>query len=258
MPIVKMLDSEINGFKVIKDLGREKNDVRYAIVICPGCHKEFKTSTYHIRKIKSCGCLPIKQAKLLEKEINGFVILKDFGYCNGSRRALAICKVCKNEYEVDPNKLKYRNHCGCIKNGTRVCIYAASHPRLMQIYQHMMARCYNKNNKDYYNYGDRGIRVCDEWLEKPYIFCKWGIGSGYRDTLTIDRIDSNKNYEPNNCRWADAKMQARNTRRNVLTMELAKQMRIDRKTMTYQQLADKYNVSHGTVYWVISNRIWKE
>lgn len=79
----------------------------------------------------------------------------------------------------------------------------------------MKGRCYNKNHTKYPNYGARGIKVCDEWLHEFMNFYNWSMSHGYKDNLTIDRIDVNGNYEPNNCRWADAKQQMRNTTRNV-------------------------------------------
>lgn len=195
--------------------------------------------------------------KEIQKVINGFVIIEDFGYINGSRRAIVICKVCKENYEVDPNKLIYRKHCGCIRRGTRVSKYYKSHARLVNCYKHMMARCYNKNNKDYYNYGEKGIRVCREWKNKVDNFCEWALVNGYEDVFTIDRIDNKKGYSPSNCQWSDAKKQGRNTSRNVLTMELAEKMREDKENMTYHQLANKYNVSYGTVAAVVTYRVWK-
>lgn len=193
--------------------------------------------------------------RLLPDVINGFSIIEDFGYTNGSRRASVICKVCFRKYETDPNKLVYRKHCGCIRNGTRVCKYAKN-KRLMQVYKHMRSRCYNVNNKDYHNYGGKGITICAEWKDKPDIFCKWALENGYKENLTIDRIDSNKSYAPLNCRWADSKTQGRNTSRNVLTMELAESIRKDRLTMTYQKLVDKYKVSRSTIYLVVKNLTW--
>lgn len=71
-------------------------------------------------------------------------------------------------------------------------------------------RCYNKNNSKYKNYGKRGIKVCDEWLNDSKSFYNWAMNNGYDDNLTLDRIDVNGNYEPSNCRWVTKKQQAYN------------------------------------------------
>lgn len=78
----------------------------------------------------------------------------------------------------------------------------------------MKDRCYNINSKDYKNYGRRDIAVCSEWKDDFMTFYDWSIHNGYDDTLTIDRIDNNKGYEPSNCRWVDMKTQQRNKRNN--------------------------------------------
>ena len=95
--------------------------------------------------------------------------------------------------------------------------------RLNRIYNGMKDRCSCPNNPVYKYYGGRGITVCDEWLCKERIgnktkgwlvFKAWALNNGYRDDLSIDRIDVNKGYFPENCRWVTQKIQANNTRSN--------------------------------------------
>ena len=78
----------------------------------------------------------------------------------------------------------------------------------------MRDRCYNTNRSQYTDYGGRGIVVCQEWLDDFMNFYNWAIDNGYKDGLTIDRINNDGNYEPDNCRWVDSKTQQRNRRNN--------------------------------------------
>ena len=80
----------------------------------------------------------------------------------------------------------------------------------------MKNRCYNTHSSSYPDYGGRGIVICDGWLNDFKLFYDWSISNGYCEGLSIDRIDNNGNYCPENCRWVDQKIQANNTRRNVV------------------------------------------
>lgn len=109
--------------------------------------------------------------------------------------------------------------------------------RIYNIYRNMLSRCNNSDAKDYQRYGGRGIKICSEWENSYDCFYEWAMNNGYQDDLTIDRIDVNGDYEPNNCRWVDRKTQARNRRNNVI---------IEGKTIA--EIAEERGLNSSTLY----------
>lgn len=89
-----------------------------------------------------------------------------------------------------------------------------AHTKIYRVYCRMKQRCYDRNVREYKHYGGRGIKVCDEWLSDFMAFYEWAMANGYAEGLTIERKDTNGNYEPSNCVWADRKTQNNNTRAN--------------------------------------------
>lgn len=112
--------------------------------------------------------------------------------------------------------------------------------RLYRIYNNIKSRCYNEKATSYHRYGGRGIKICDEWLIDFGNFYKWSIQNGYEENLTIDRINNNGNYEPNNCRWTDIKTQSRNKSINHLVT-------INKLTKPLINWCEEYKINYKTV-----------
>jgi len=149
----------------------------------------------------------------------GFTEENKFGF----RYAVWLCKCdCGNYVERNTDVLRRgKSSCGCIQKERLERMakinttHKMSNTRLYRIYKGMIGRCYYPCTDRYNAYGERGIIVCDEWKRDRTKFFEWALNNGYRENLTIERIDVNGNYEPDNCTWITMKEQYKNKRSNA-------------------------------------------
>lgn len=186
----------------------------------------------------------MKEIDLTGQTYGEWEVLQRLDVEKGSRRYLCkcTCGTVKNVRHGDLRSGRSTN-CGCIKRQhfiKRNITHNLKNHRLYSIWRGMKSRCYNANVPHYHCYGGRGIRICKEWLDDFYCFYKWAVSHGYRDDLSIDRINVNGDYEPSNCRWVDNHTQANNkTNNNYLT--------IRGTTQTLTEWADIYEINIRTV-----------
>ena len=215
------------------------------------CGNEVEVQGLNLRNghIKSCGCYRSKFSRMKLDNLTG----KRFGKLLVLERAenqisqaghpttMWKCQCdCGNIAVVNAQLLKRGStqSCGCkvnVQNGL-------SRTRQYSIWNQMTSRCKSKKNQAYADYGGRGIKVCDEWSgENGFInFYNWAMNNGYRDDLTIDRINVNGNYEPSNCRWRTQKEQ-QNNRRNNRFLEFSGQ------SHTIAEWSDITGINPGTI-----------
>lgn len=173
---------------------------------------------------RSCGCLKIHD---LTGQRFGKLTVKALSEVK-NRSAIWKCQCdCGNITEVLGNSLVSggTRSCGCLIKETRPIKHGLADTRIYNIWKGMIRRCFHEESEEYPNYGGRGITVCKEWQgeEGASRFYKWSMENGYAENLTIDRKNTNGNYEPSNCRWTDWETQnynKRNTRKFLVCGEI--------------------------------------
>lgn len=178
----------------------------------------------------------------------------DYVSPKGRHNTRWLCKCdCGNQTTVVSGDLRSGKvkSCKCLQSEATVlknkkrATHGLSQSLLYNILHGMNDRCHNKKFKYYFNYGGRGIKVCDEWnkdligIEKAIKnFYNWSKQNGYKRGLTIDRIDNDGNYEPNNCRWVTRKVNNNNKRNNY-------KITFNGKTQDVAQWSEETNISYG-------------
>ena len=174
---------------------------------------------------------------------------------NSLGRAMWLCKCdCGNEVIVQGTCLRNGNtkSCGCLRienSKSKTVKHNLTKHRIYNIYIHIKQRCNKPKCKQYKWYGAKGIQICEEW-EKDFInFYNWAMANGYKENLSIDRINVNGNYEPSNCRWVDMKTQQNNRGNNF-------RVKINNQTHTLPEWAEIYKISIHTIRTRLA-RGWK-
>jgi hypothetical protein len=165
------------------------------------------------------------------------------------RQALWLCKCeCGNEKIIKASSLNTNKctSCGCLRgkkiaesNIKNKTTHNKSGSRIYWIWSSMIERCTNKKNKQYKHYGDRGIKVCEEWRNSFENFYK-DMGDRPINKSSLGRIDNDKGYYKENCRWETYNQQANNKRNN-------KRYIIGEENLTLKQISEKYNINYGTL-----------
>ena len=196
---------------------------------------------------------------LTGKKFNRLTVLKRVE--NRGKDPAWLCKCdCGNECIVVGPHLKRGDikSCGCFHKESVACRnivnkpakkHGKSNERIYKVWDDMKSRCYNQNHKEYNLYGGEGKTVCDDWLHDFQAFYDWAMANGYKEGLTIERIDNTKGYSPDNCKWATYKEQANNKRNNHL-------ITYNGKTQTMAQWADEYNVPYDKLKSRLNKSHW--
>ena len=259
-----LIDKIYGRLTVKKCLGIKNNQTTWLCECICGSIKEVTTSDLKSYNTTSCGCLAretkkkngIKGADKLRKDLsnqkfNRWFVTDKFE-TRGRNRVYWFCRCeCGNEKWVLAYNLTHNisQSCGCLhkerasKNAKKINnkTHGLSKTKLYKCYRSMRDRCYLTSNENYHNYGGRGIIVCDEWLQSFENFKNWAFKNGYKEGLSIERINVNGNYEPNNCKWIPMKEQHRNKRTNNL-------LTYNGQTKTIVEWSEIVGISAGTIH----------
>lgn len=234
------IGERFGSFTVIDKRKLDNGNIMWKCLCECGTTIEMPASRLLNRKHLHCGC----QDSLVGERFNKLIVLEPYGKRKrpcGKSVNLWKCKCdCGNYTIVDTNSLRRDKvkSCGCLSYK-----HLENKSRLHQIWCGMRKRCKNPNNIAYKNYGGRGIAICPEWDSDDtgfLSFREWALKNGYKENLSLDRIDVNGNYTPDNCKWATPKEQARNTRKNKL-------ITYKDTTKCLAEWAEEYNMTYSAL-----------
>lgn len=255
MKRIDLTGQKFGKLTVVKFLGmiRDSQNRTHSKYLCKcdcGNFTEVRAGNLRSGSVKSCGCIrkdiEHKYNDLSGERFGRWTVLERV-YKEGMAGTLFKCECdCGNIGIVDSSTLLKgkSKSCGCyqkIYDSESNKTHGMSGTRIWRIWQCMRSRCNSERDTTYQYYGARGIKVCDEWNNGFESFHKWAVNNGYKDNLTLDRIDVNGNYEPDNCRWITMKKQCNNRRNNVL-------YELNGQEKTLSQWVDEYGMDYQKVY----------
>lgn len=192
----------------------------------------------------------MKKIDLIGQRFGRLTVLECCGRSKDGQKVYLCRCDCGNEKEIKSGNLKSKNtqSCGCLaaeknieRSRKRLTIHGGCGTRLYRIWFDMRQRCSSDKSINWHLYGGRGIKVCDEWENNFVAFRDWALANGYDDSLQLDRIDNDGNYEPNNCKWSTRSEQGNNRRTCVYVT-------IDGETKTVVEWCRIYGVRPGTAF----------
>ena len=164
------------------------------------------------------------------------------------------CLGCQEVFERRIDHAHQSLYCRPCRGRKTLTRHNMSRDRLYKIWQGMRQRCENPNSTGFFRYGGAGIKLCSEW-EDFEVFKNWAVVNGYNKSLTLDRINNELGYNPDNCRWATPAEQSHN-RKIGLDWKSVNEIRELYKTFTYLEIAKKYGVHKHTIFLICKNKIW--
>lgn len=128
------------------------------------------------------------------------------------------CTTCGAEKDIVGQSLTSGSSTMCRKCSAKLCQHHkyTNNPVKISLWNGMKSRCYDKSHPRFKDYGGRGITICDEWLNNYELFCDWAYANGYKKGMSIERIDCNKGYSPDNCKFIPLSEQNRNRRNSIM------------------------------------------
>lgn len=217
---------------------RSQQNLRDAKHPSCGCWKSELTSE---RKLEDLTGQRFGRLKVVERAENTHVSTRWKCKCDCGKECIVLAQNLKKGHTTS---------CGCYRTEVRPTqrlVHGYRHTKIYSVYCGIKERCYCKSNPCYHRYGGRGITMCDEWLNDPKLFCEWAYSHGYKEDAhygqcTIERIDNNKGYSPDNCKIADEKTQANNRRTNLLIEH-------NGETKTLAQWRDYFGITQSKAYY---------